>query len=243
MAEAPTPGSRVWDAYLTERDRAYVAANPAPRKGAGRRPCLLLLDLYRGAFGDEPAPLLEAVRTWPASCGEAAWAALAPIRQLLEAARAVAVPVIHVTGLGDVPPWADATPRSRPAPMGAAQVEAQQRKYEIVDEVAPRFGELVLRKAAPSAFWGTPLAGLLTGLGVDTLVVAGETTSGCVRATVVDAKSHRYKVIVPEPCVFDRTESSHAMSLFDIDQKYADVVPLDVTLEYMSRPTVHGGGL
>ena len=226
----------MWDAFLTERDRAYTAAHPTGRKGVGDRPCLLLLDLYRGAFGDRPEPLLEAVRTWPASCGEAGWAALPSIRRLLEAARAAGVPVIHATGLADVPGWAESTPRtSATLPADDAALERRRRKYDIVDEVAPLDGELVIRKAAPSAFWGTPLAGLLTGLGVDTLVVAGETTSGCVRATVVDGRSHRYKILIPEPCVFDRTEASHAMSLYDLDQKYADVVPLEAALDYLDR--------
>lgn len=227
---------RIWDAFLTERDKAYVAANPTPRKGVGDRPALLLLDLYRGAFGDRPEPLLDAVRTWPASCGEAGWAALPSIRRLLDSARDAGIPVLHATGLADVPPWADATPRTRPIAAGdEAARDRQRRKYEIVEEVAPIDGELVIRKAAPSAFWGTALTGLLTGLRVDTLIVAGETTSGCVRATVVDAKSYRFRVVIPEPCVFDRTESSHALSLFDLDQKYADVVGLDEAIAYVGR--------
>jgi nicotinamidase-related amidase len=232
---------RIWEPFLTERDRAYATAYPTPPKGTGVRPCLLLLDLYRGAFGDRPEPLLEAVRTWPASCGEAGWDALPSIRRLLDAARSAGIPVVHATGLADVPAWADATPRSRPLPTADDALDRQRRKYDIIDEVAPAAGEVVLRKAAPSAFWGTPLAGLLTGLHVDTIVVAGETTSGCVRATVVDAKSYRYKVLVPEPCVFDRTESSHALSLFDLDQKYADVVTLEAALRYIEQAAAGSG--
>jgi maleamate amidohydrolase len=79
---------------------------------------------------------------------------------------------------------------------------------------------------APSAFWGTPMLGLLNFLKIDTLIVGGESTSGCVRATVVDATSYRYRVIVVEECVYDRTEASHAINLFDMNQKYADVLPL-----------------
>ena len=96
-------------------------------------------------------------------------------------------------------------------------------------------GEIVLRKAAPSAFWGTPLIGLLNGASIDTVIVAGESTSGCVRATVVDAKSYRFKVLVPEECVFDRHESAHAMNLFDMDQKYADVIDLNETIDYLRQ--------
>lgn len=93
-----------------------------------------------------------------------------------------------------------------------------------MEEVAPAEGEYVIRKSAPSAFWGTPLVGLLQSLQVDTLVVAGETTSGCVRAATVDGATHRFNMFVAEDCVFDRHEASHAMNLFDMNQKYATVL-------------------
>jgi nicotinamidase-related amidase len=231
---------RVWDRYLSDQDRAHVARQPAARKGVGRRPALLLVDLYRWVFGDRPQPLLEAIETWPASCGLAGWNALPHIQRLLGEARRLGVPVIHSTGLEGMPGWRDATPRGGTAvPPGDA--ERRRRRYEIVDEVAPIDGEVVLDKAAPSAFWGTPLIGHLTALGADTIVVAGESTSGCVRATVVDGKSHRLKVIVPEECVFDRDEASHAINLFDMHEKYADVIPLDDAIAYL-RGTVRGAG-
>lgn len=232
---------RVWDRFLTDGDRAHVALHPAPRKGLGDRPALLLVDLYRWVFGDRPEPLLESVKTWPGSCGLNGWTALPHIQRLLAAARSHGIPVIHVTGLEGMPGWRDASPRG-PArdPEGAA--ERRRRRYEIVDEVAPIDGEVVLRKTAPSAFWGTPLRGLLTSLHVDTLVVAGESTSGCVRATVVDAKAERYRIAIPEPCVFDRHEAPHAINLFDIDQKYADVMPLDDVLDYLARHDARGTG-
>ena len=92
---------------------------------------------------------------------------------------------------------------------------------------------MTILKSAPSAFWGTPLAGVLTGLGVDTVIVAGESTSGCVRASVVDGKTSRLKMVVPEECVFDRHEATHALNLFDLEQKYADVLPLDEVIAYL----------
>jgi len=104
-----------------------------------------------------------------------------------------------------------------------------------VDEVAPMAGEPVLRKSAPSAFSGTPLIGQLNYLGVDTLLVAGESTSGCVRATVVDGTTYRFRMIVVEECVFDRHQAAHAINLFDMHQKYADVVPLEEAIAYLHR--------
>lgn len=226
---------RVWDRFLTEQDAAHVEVAPALKKGGGDRPAVLLVDLYRGAFGDEPEPLLDATRTWPGSCGLAGWQALPHIQRLLAEARELGIPVVHITGLEGMPGWRDANPRGGQATEDMATTARQRRRYDIVDELAPIEGEVALRKSAPSAFWGTPLVGLLTGLRVDTVVVAGESTSGCVRATVVDAKSNRFKVIVPEECVFDRHEAPHAINLFDMDQKYADVVPLDEAIDYLHR--------
>lgn len=225
-------GERIWDRFLTEQDRARVAAQPAIRKGGGRRPALLLVDLYRWVFGDEPQPLPDALRDWPGSCGLAGWNALPHIQRLLGEARTLGIPVVHVTGLEGMPGWRDAHPRGEAAEDGATQGR-RRRRYDIVDELAPVDGEVVLRKTAPSAFWGTPLVGLLIGLGIDTVIIAGESTSGCVRATVVDGKSYRYRMIVPEECVFDRDEAPHAINLFDLDQKYADVIALEEVLDYL----------
>jgi nicotinamidase-related amidase len=91
----------------------------------------------------------------------------------------------------------------------------------------------VIRKSGPSAFFGTALAAILNELRVDTLVIGGESTSGCVRASVVDGRAYRFQVLVVEECVFDRHEAAHAMSLFDMDQKYADVVTLEQAIKYL----------
>jgi len=223
---------RVWEPFLTPGDRARVEAQPAILKGGGSRPVLLLVDLYRWVFGDRPEPLLEAIKEWPGSCGLNGWNALPHIARVLGGARELGIPVVHVTGLEGMPGWRDVNPRGGGS-ADPVRDERRGRRYEIVDEVAPGDGEVVLRKTAPSAFWGTPLIGHLTALRADTVVVAGESTSGCVRATVVDAKSHRFKVIVPEECVFDRDEASHAINLFDMHEKYADVIPLDDAIAYL----------
>jgi maleamate amidohydrolase len=228
---------RLWDRFLTEQDRRAVATAADRRVGFGQRPALLLVDLYRWVFGDKPEPLLDAIKSWPGSCGLAAWQALPHIQRLLESARAARIPVVHVTGLdrAGMTIWIDAIhPEIVSGATGSVAGLAHEqldRRYDIVEQVAPREGEVVLRKSAPSAFWGTPLVGHLTHLGTDTLIVAGEATSGCVRATVVDAASHRYRVTVPEECVFDRHEATHAINLFDMHQKYADVLPLNDVLE------------
>ena len=168
----------------------------------------------------------------------AGWNALPHIQKLLAAARATKIPVIHVTKLSGsaITPWSEAAHRDQPRKVpDAVAAERKRRGSEIIEEVAPIAGEAVIRKTAPSAFWGTPLAGHLNYLGVDTVFIAGESTSGCVRASVVDAVSYRYRVQVVEECVFDRHETTHALNLFDMHQKYADVISIDVALSYLSR--------
>jgi nicotinamidase-related amidase len=233
--------SRVWDRFLTAQDKAHLAATEKDRRvGFGSRPAVLNIDLYRGVFGDEPnAPLLDGVKQWSGYCGPAGWAVVPHVQALLREARALGIPICHATGLRDedagIPGWSAAlhAGRSRKPPSDAAARDRLARRYDIIDEVAPLPGEVVVRKTAPSAFWGTPLMAELHRLGVDTLLVTGESTSGCVRATVVDAASYRFRVQVIEDCVFDRHEACHAMNLFDMNQKYADVISIGTALDYL----------
>jgi maleamate amidohydrolase len=227
---------RVWDRFLTEQDRSHLAMHAPRRIGFGTNPALLLIDLYRWVFGDKPEPLLEAVKTWPGSCGLAGWQAIPHLQALLQAAREAQIPIVHMTGLDHSgvegwTVWRDTTPSADLSPDARNR---QKRRWNIIEEVAPLPGEAVLRKSSPSAFWGTPLMGHLNYLGVDTLITGGESTSGCVRASVVDGCTYRYRMIVVEECVFDRHEAAHAINLFDMNQKYADVVSLKEVLAYLA---------
>lgn len=109
---------------------------------------------------------------------------------------------------------------------GMLTLKEQSPASAIVAELAPRPGELVVRKNVPSAFFGTSLAPWLTARGVQTLLVAGCVTSGCVRASVVDAMCWGFRPVVIEDCVGDRAIGPHEASLFDMRQKYADVIDL-----------------
>ncbi|MGH8786003.1 MAG: N-carbamoylsarcosine amidohydrolase [Cupriavidus necator] len=104
-------------------------------------------------------------------------------------------------------------------------LKERERNSAIVEELAPRAGELVVRKTVPSAFFGTSLAAWLTQRGVRTLVVAGAVTSGCVRASVVDAMQYGFRPLVLSDCVGDRALGPHEANLFDMGQKYATVAP------------------
>ena len=120
-------------------------------------------------------------------------------------------------------------------------LERRNRKHDIIEEVSPVDGEPVIRKDSPSAFWGTPLVGHLTAHNVDTIIAVGETTSGCVRASVLDGCTNRFRMIVVEEAVFDRHEAAHAINLFDMNQKYADVLPLADVLEYLGEVSAKRG--
>jgi nicotinamidase-related amidase len=230
---------RVWDRFLTTADKASLRERAPQVWGFGERPALVLVDLYRWVFGDREAPLHEAVKEWPGSCGPAAWRALPHIVRLLEAARAARIPIAHVCEIASsstgVRGWAEQPNRMR----GAAQLAdpliraRYERRFEIVDEVAPLPGEAVIDKEAPSGFFGTLLPAFLHGRGVDAVILAGESTSGCVRATCVDGRSHRYRMTVVEECVFDRQEAPHALNLFDMHQKYADVLGVDEVVAHL----------
>jgi nicotinamidase-related amidase len=227
---------RVWDPYLTERDRAHLAIRPPRRRGFGEKPALLLIDLYRWVYGDKPEPILEAIKKWPSSCGLEAWDALPKIQKLLAKARELGIPIVHTTGL-DGAGVASRSPQRESdleADRDPAAQERLRRRYDIIDEVEPLPGEAVLRKSSPSAFWGTPLIGHLNALHVDTIITCGESTSGCVRASVVDGCTYRFRMVVVEECVFDRHQATHALNLFDMNQKYADVLSLQEVLDYLN---------
>lgn len=238
---------RVWDRYLSAQDKAHLAVVGDPRRvGFGRRAAVLSIDNYRAAVGDQPEPLLTAIQTWPASTGLAGWAALQEITKLLGAARSAQMPVVHITGLPEeetgIPAWGVDKGLGRIPRDGEPGATARAaRRFDIVPEAAPHAGEVVLRKNAPSAFFGTTLMPYLLKSGVDTLIVCGESTSGCVRATVVDGCSYGLRMIVVEECVYDRHESVHAINLFDMDHKYGDVLSLAEVLAWISakRPRRH----
>jgi nicotinamidase-related amidase len=242
---------RVWDRFLTDQDKAHLAMRPAKRRGFGNKPALLLIDLYRWVFGDKPESILEAIKTWPGNCGLAGWNALPHIQRVLAKAREVGIPIVHMTGLdgAGIDGWSETRGRKN-SEESPEERDRLRRRYDIVDEVRPLPGEAVLRKASPSAFWGTPLIGHLNQLDIDTIITCGESTSGCVRASVVDGATYRFRMIVVEEGVFDRHEAAHAMNLFDLNQKYADVLPLSEVLAYFEawkaarapRHAQHGNG-
>jgi nicotinamidase-related amidase len=225
---------RVWDDFLTEQDKAHLEIlGPRKRKGFGSKPAILNIDNYRSVAGDEPMDILEMIKTWPSSMGNEAWEALDNIADLLATARDAGIPVAHVRGLDSD---AYMPGRGHPDTMtDPAKKDRAIRGREFMPQAAPVEGEIVLEKASASAFFGTPLMAALNAIDVDTLIVTGESASGCVRASVVDACTYRFNVIVAEECVYDRHEACRAINLFDMNQKYADVMPLAEIKEWIAE--------
>jgi nicotinamidase-related amidase len=226
----------IWNKFLTEQDKkVFAASGYGQRQGFGKRPAILVVDMNYNFCGDRPEPILESIKRWRNSCGEIAWDGIKAIRRLLGAARAKGLPVIYSTGTQrednwDRGAWAWKSSRTGEKPKTAGTNLAGNT---IVTEIAPQPQDIVIEKLKPSVFHGTPLASYLTLLDADSLIVTGTTTSGCVRATVVDAFSENYRVSLVEEGCFDRSEASHALSLCDMNAKYADIVKLDETVAFI----------
>ena len=234
-ADADVDANRriTWRDFLTDQDVAHLEKTWEKKEpfGFGVSPAVLVIDLYYMAVGLTRQPILESVETAPASCGLAGWEAIDRTVELLDAARATNVPVIYVKGMDPPARLRDKNPR-RQTMLEELPDELKRSGNEIVAEVAPHDGEIVFQKPAASAFFGTPLLIHLRSIGVDTLICCGETTSGCVRATVVEGAALRFRMGVVEECCFDRTEMSHHVNLFDMNQKSADVLSLADTVDY-----------
>jgi len=212
---------RPWDGIISEEEqRRYRAAGFGKPSGIGKRPALLVIDVQYRTVGTRPMPFWQAIEEFPTSCGEQAWQAVANIQKILEEFRGRGWPVLYP----HVAPK-QATDGGRLAQKVPAIMNIPAHGYDFVEQVAPRTGDVLLPKKHPSAFFGTPLASHLIDLQADTLVVTGCTTSGCVRSSVVDAFSLNFRVLVPEDAVYDRSSVSHAVNLFDMAEKYADVSP------------------
>jgi nicotinamidase-related amidase len=228
---------RIWDKYLTERDKAVFAATGfGALADWGKRPALLIIDVNYAFCDEEPKPILESIKTWRTSCGEDAWEAMPVLQKLIGVSRDKGIPVIYTTGSRRADNW-DAgswTFKAKGRPPAPALAPNARDGNDIVDEIAPGPRDIVVRKLKPSGFAGTPLQSYLQLLGCDSLIVTGTTTSGCVRATVLDAFAENFRITVVEDGCFDRTQASHAINLCDMHAKYANVRPSTEVVDYLN---------
>jgi maleamate amidohydrolase len=199
---------------MTDDLAIYEQQGLGARMGFGKRPALLIIDFING-FNDPDA-----------FGGGSIQSAIDHTEILLAVARHLDLPIAYTVHCYAEDGSEDSLfnvkmPRMR---EGLAR---GSRAVQVVDQLKPRPGERVIEKHFPSGFFATDLAGWLAMKQVDTAIVTGCTTSGCVRATVVDALGQGFRPMVPRECVGDRAEGPHRANLFDMDQKYADVMSLD----------------
>ena len=192
--------------------------------GVGRNPAVLAIDLYNKAYQGGDRPVREVNRRYSGSCGENAWRAIAPTRLLFAAARKAGLPVIYTTRHADTSGVHSTNRR-----IG----DEAEELYHIKAELAPLPGDVVIYKERASGFFGTPLIAHLRKAGADSLIILGESTSGCVRATTVDAYSYGFHSVVVEECTYDRSMLSHKVNLFDLHHKYADVMHVDEVIAHL----------
>ena len=205
-----------------ERDREFYQKHGlGGRVGFRKRPAVLVIDLQLG-FTDPTCPLGSDLDRVVESC-----------RKLIFSAHQKQIPVFFTVcayeeHLEDSGIWGKKVPALSWLKVGSKWVEIDPRLGKTPEDI-------FLIKKYPSGFFGTHLQATLTSMGIDTLIITGCTTSGCVRATSIDALQYGYHGIVPEECVGDRAEAPHLANLFDIGQKYCDVMPLHEVLTWVDN--------
>ena len=193
----------------------------------GPRPALLAIDLYDLVYRGGPHSPNELNERYPNTCGIFAHRAIAPTKRLLAAARRAGIPIFYCTQ--------ETRPQNRP--KGAVSTRQQNvipaDGYAIYHEFTPQPEDVIIVKQRASIFQGTPLFSHLSLLGIQSLIVCGESTSGCVRASAVDGYSNGFHVSLVEECTFDRAELTHKVNLFDLHHKYVDVMHLDEVVAHL----------
>lgn len=220
-----------WESFLTEPDRAVVARGRFGRRmGFGQRAAVVVIDAQKYMVGEAGCDV-----EWPSSCGEMGRRAVREIAGLVAAAQAATVPCFFsrfelAADGSDIGVYG----RKRDLLQSPHWCLSGSVGAELVPQLRPTSGDVVFVKKKPSGFHGTPLLGYLVERRIDTVIVVGGATSNCIRATVFDASSYNFRTIVPHEAVFDRIPISHAISLFDMDRQFADVVTVQETLDYFA---------
>lgn len=220
----------VWDDLLTPTDREVIRRGGYGKpRGLGERPALLIIDPQYNYLGADE-PILEQIAKWPSGVGDSAWRAVERLKPLIDAFREKKRPIIYTRQVQKNMAFDGFAAK---AVRSSSQYLEGSRGTAIVDEIAPQEGDVIINKSYASAFYGTPLISVLVKLAVDTLIVTGGTTGGCVRATCVDAVSRNFDVAVVEDCVYDRISVSHKLALLDLWMKYCDLISGQEAVRYI----------
>ena len=219
-----------WDDLLTDIDRIVIEKGGYGQpRGFGKKPLLLIIDCQPNYVGADK-PIEEQLDEWPSGGGANAWASVRRIISLRDVARECGIPIMYTKNVQ----------RQTLAFDGfSSKTKRDQTKYldgnpasDLLPELAPLPNELVIPKAYASVFYGTPFESYLVKLGIDTLIIVGNSSSGCCRATAVDAVTRSYNLGYVEDCITDRIEASHKIAMLDIWMKYGDVIKSDYVKEY-----------
>lgn len=216
--------THIWEDLLSEQDKQVISKAGYDEKGAsswesrgtGTNPIVLVIDMQRLVVG-ENEPILDAIDDYRTAMGEIAWDAIDHIQPFLEFARDRDVPVAY----------------TRVVP--SSYDDPDHEDLDIVDAVGPEDGETVIDKSYASAFYGTDLLSRLVRGGHDSVIIVGNSTSGCVRATAIDAQQNGFDVLLPQECLFDRIEASHKIALLDLWMKYAEVLEREEVEAYVEE--------
>lgn len=216
-------GMSVWKDVIPAADKEiYQRAGFGNEPKWGGKPALLIIDALWSFVGHKPVGVLEAIEEYPTACGKPGWDGLEKIAEMLGYFRATGLPVIYVCADGKLGEIYGTTTHSRKE-ADPSDIDA----FSIPEIIAPIDGEPVIIKSKASAFFRTSLDILLYKAGVDMVLIAGSTTSGCIRASAVDAFSSGFETILLEDAVWDRSVFSHSVSLFELSQKYAGVATVN----------------
>jgi nicotinamidase-related amidase len=223
--------SFIWDDLLTPTDQRVIELSGfGKQRPLGERPALLIIDAQWNYTGEDE-PILTTQERWPFGCGERAWRAAENIKRVLDEARRIKIPVMYTRQVQNKT-LAFTSSLNKTDKHNTNELEGE-RGVQIVDALAPLDGEMVINKSYASVFYGTPILSFLIKLKIDTLIFVGGSTSGCVRASVVDATMRNYDCVVLEDATFDRIEASHKIALLDIWMKYANVTKTDEAVSYL----------
>jgi nicotinamidase-related amidase len=216
----------IWENLLSEQDEQVITkagydkegASSWDSRGTGTDPVVLVIDMQRLVVGEDE-PILDAIDDYRTAMGEIAWNAIDHIEPFLDFAREHDVPVMY----------------TRVVP--SSYDDPHHEDLDIVEPVAPEEGETVVDKSYASAFYGTDLLSRLVRDGHDSVIIVGNSTSGCVRATAIDAQQNGFDVLLPQECLFDRVQASHKIALLDLWMKYAEVLEREEVEAYVEEIT------
>jgi maleamate amidohydrolase len=225
--------TKPWESLLTETDKIVIEKGGyGQSRGLGKRPLLVIIDAQPNYIGADK-PIAEQLDEWPSGGGDVAWKGIRKIEEIKKAAQQSNIPVLYTRNVQKKTIQFDSF---------STKAKRDQTKYidgnpaaDILECLAPTNYDIVVDKSYASAFFGTPLISYLVKMQIDSLIIVGGSTSGCVRATAVDAVTHNYNVAVVEDAVFDRIDLSHKAALLDLWMKYCDVLPSEDIFEYFNN--------